>query len=50
MATATMGTLWNLPSDPVVAPVREDAPTRIYCFIEDLFFLAKIQEAARKWA
>lgn len=30
------------------APVREDAPTRIFCFIEDLFFLAKIQEAARK--
>jgi hypothetical protein len=29
-------------------PVREDAPTRIYCFIEDLFFLAKIQETARK--
>ena len=29
-------------------PVREDAPTRIFCFIEDLFFLAKIQEAARK--
>jgi len=31
-----------------VAPIREDAPTRIYCFIEDLFFLAKIHEAARK--
>jgi CheY-like chemotaxis protein len=29
-------------------PVREDAPTKIYCFIEDLFFLAKIQETARK--
>jgi hypothetical protein len=29
-------------------PVREDAPTRIYFFIEDLFFLAKIQETARK--
>jgi CheY-like chemotaxis protein len=36
------------PRDPVVAPVREDAPVRIYCFIEDLFFLAKIQETARK--
>jgi hypothetical protein len=36
------------PKDPVVVPVREDAPIRIYCFIEDLFFLAKIQEAARK--
>ncbi len=38
----------NAPKDPVVVPVREDAPIRIYCFIEDLFFLAKIQEAARK--
>ena len=28
--------------------VREGAPTRIFCFIEDLFFLAKIQESARK--
>jgi len=37
-----------LPKEPIVVPVREDAPTRIYCFIEDLFFLAKIQEAARK--
>jgi CheY-like chemotaxis protein len=38
----------SVPKDPVVAAVREDAPIRIYCFIEDLFFLAKIQEAARK--
>jgi hypothetical protein len=30
------------------APIREDAPARIYFFIEDLFFLAKIQEASRK--
>ena len=30
------------------APVRSDAPTRIFCFIEDLFFQAKIQETARK--
>ncbi len=30
------------------AQVRENAPTRIFCFIEDLFFLAKIQETARK--
>jgi hypothetical protein len=37
-----------VPKEPVVAPLREDAPVRIYCFIEDLFFLAKIQEAARK--
>lgn len=34
--------------DSPSVPVREDAPTRIFCFIEDLFFLAKIQETARK--
>jgi hypothetical protein len=34
---------------PVAAvPVRHDAPTRIFFFIDDLFFLAKIQESARK--
>jgi CheY-like chemotaxis protein len=35
------------PPEPAV-PIREDAPTRIYFFIEDLFFLAKIQETSRK--
>ena len=30
---------------PTIAP---DAPTKIFFFIEDLFFLAKIQEASRK--
>jgi hypothetical protein len=34
------------PQAPVA--VREDAPTRIFCFIEDMFFLAKIHETARK--
>jgi hypothetical protein len=35
--------------EPVPAvPVRVDAPPRIYCFIDDLFFVAKIQETARK--
>lgn len=34
--------------EPPPAPVREDAPTHIYFFIEDLFFLAKIQETAKK--
>jgi len=29
-------------------PVRADASTRIFCFIEDLFFQAKIQETACK--
>jgi len=33
---------------PTAAPVREDAKTRIFCFIDDLFFQAKIQETARK--
>lgn len=28
--------------------VRADAPTRIFCFIDDLFFQAKIQETAKK--
>jgi hypothetical protein len=30
------------------APIRHDAPTRIFFFIDDLFFTAKIQETARK--
>jgi hypothetical protein len=38
----------SAPADTVPTPIREDAPTRIYCFIEDLFVLAKIQETARK--
>jgi hypothetical protein len=35
---------WEAPPPPI----REDAPTRIYFFIEDLFFFAKINETARK--
>ncbi len=31
-----------------VIPIPEDAPTKIYFFIDDLFFVAKIQETARK--
>jgi len=31
-----------------VAAVREDAPTRIFCFIDDLFFQAKINETSKK--
>jgi hypothetical protein len=30
------------------AAVREDAPTRIFCFIDDLFFQAKINETSKK--
>ncbi len=36
------------PREVTAAPPSEDSPVRIYCFIEDLFFLAKIQETARK--
>jgi CheY-like chemotaxis protein len=32
--------------DPL--PPRQDAPTRIFAFVDDLFFLAKIQEVGRK--
>lgn len=34
--------------EQIVAVIREDAPSRIICFIEDLFVVAKMQEAARK--
>ena len=36
------------PSDPEPLPNREDATSRIFAFVDDLFFLAKIQETARK--
>ena len=36
----------HTPPQPVA--VSHDAPTRIFCFIEDLFLQAKIQENARK--
>src|SRR5664279_6453203 len=36
------------PVDPVPQPLAADAPTRIYAFVDDLFFLAKITETARK--
>jgi len=36
------------PSEPEPLPVREDAASRIFAFVDDLFFLAKIQETARK--
>lgn len=36
--------------EPVLEPVNQapDAPTRIFCFIEDLFFVAKINEVSKK--
>jgi len=33
---------------PIEPAQTADSPTRIVCFIDDLFFLAKIQETARK--
>jgi len=34
--------------EPEPLPVKDDANSRIFAFIEDLFFMAKIQETARK--
>ena len=34
--------------DPEPLPMREDATSRIFAFVDDLFFQAKIQETARK--
>ncbi|MDR3736582.1 MAG: response regulator [Acidobacteriaceae bacterium] len=39
---------FNLGTREIIPPVPENAATHIYCFIDDLFFLAKIQETARK--
>lgn len=36
------------PADPEPLPAREDAASRIFAFVEDLFFATKIQETARK--
>jgi hypothetical protein len=36
------------PVEPEPLPHREDATSRIFAFVDDLFFLAKIQETARK--
>ena len=36
------------PVDPEPLPPNEDATSRIFAFVDDLFFQAKIQETARK--
>jgi DNA-binding NarL/FixJ family response regulator len=36
------------PADPEPLPQRDDATSRIFAFVDDLFFQAKIQETARK--
>jgi hypothetical protein len=38
----------DAPSRGATPTIDADAPTKIFFFIEDLFFLAKIQEASRK--
>jgi CheY-like chemotaxis protein len=37
-----------VPVEPEPLPQREDANSRIFAFVDDLFFQAKIQETARK--
>lgn len=36
------------PAEPEPLPQRDDATSRIFAFVDDLFFQAKIQETARK--
>jgi len=36
------------PAEPEPLPQRDDANSRIFAFVDDLFFSAKIQETARK--
>jgi hypothetical protein len=36
------------PPEPEPLPARADSNSRIFAFVDDLFFLAKIQETARK--
>jgi len=36
------------PADPDLLPRNDDANSRIFAFVDDLFFQAKIQETARK--
>jgi len=36
------------PMEPEPLPLNEDANSRIFAFVDDLFFQAKIQETARK--
>jgi hypothetical protein len=38
----------NYAPQSAAVPVRADAATRIFCFIEDLFFQAKINETSKK--
>ena len=46
MTSGTIGFFQHAEVEPL--PAREDATTRIFAFIDDLFFRTKIQETARK--
>jgi len=46
MTSGSTGFFQHAEVEPL--PVREDASTRIYAFIDDLFFRTKVQETARK--
>jgi CheY-like chemotaxis protein len=46
MTSGTVGFFQHAEVEPL--PLREDASTRIFAFIDDLFFRTKIQETARK--
>jgi len=37
-----------VPTEPEPLPAREDTNSRIFAFVDDLFFATKIQETARK--
>ena len=38
----------HMPAEPEPLPQRDDATSRIFAFVDDLFFQAKISETARK--
>jgi len=46
MTSGSAGFFQHAEVEPL--PAREDATTRIYAFIDDLFFRTKVQETARK--
>jgi CheY-like chemotaxis protein len=46
MTSGSTGFFQHAEVEPL--PVREDASTRIFAFIDDLFFRTKVQETARK--
>jgi len=46
MTTGSTGFFQHAEVEPL--PAREDASTRIFAFIDDLFFRTKVQETARK--